>query len=117
MSKRDLIEKLRPLPPESLVPVGWVLELAGEQDGEQPVGDYTIPEAATIAKRSASTVRSWCASGELEGAYRFRSREWRIPPSALERFLEQQREGKRPARDSGPVDLGSWRQHRKDDAA
>ena len=56
-------ETLRELPPESLVPVGWVLDLAGKNEPE-PIGDYRLEEVGKIVGRTVSNVRSWCNSGQ-----------------------------------------------------
>ncbi|SRR5712692_2830650 len=110
------------LPPGSAVPVPreWLLELL---DGSADVGtpptltaDLTCREAGTLLGRSASTVRTWLESGELEG-YKQRAREWRVTPGAIERFRERER-ARGPGQASGPpkdgprgrpVDLGAWR--------
>jgi excisionase family DNA binding protein len=114
------------LPAGSAVPVPreWLLELldgtlaAGADVGNPPTltADLTCREAGTLLGRSASTVRTWLESGELEG-YKQRAREWRITPGAIERFRELERaRGATPASAppkggprGRPVDLGAWR--------
>ena len=74
----------------------------------------TLPEIAASVGRSVSTVRSWCGSGRIEGAFRLNGREWRVPAESLEQFLEaQQHPGCRtaPSKELG-ADLGAWRQLR-----
>ena len=74
----------------------------------------TLPEVAASVNRSVSTVRSWCGSGRIEGAFRLNGREWRVPAESLRRFLEaQQHPGCPipPSKESG-ADLGAWRQLR-----
>ena len=44
--------------------------------------DMTVAEVAELLKRAPATVRGWCATGELPGAYRLLGREWRIPSAA-----------------------------------
>ena len=62
-------------------------ELLGEtpgRDAHAPVPvDLTVAEVATRFGRRSSTVRLWVERGAFPGAYRFRGREWRIPPAAL----------------------------------
>jgi excisionase family DNA binding protein len=72
----------------------------------EPLTDLTVPEAAEIVLRKPSTVRGWCASGELR-AYRFQGREWRITRAALREFQDQQSKGDDL---DGDDDLSSWRQ-------
>ena len=75
--------------------------------------DLTLDEAAEKVGRAVSTVRGWCASGELGGAYKLQGRDWRIPPAALQAFLRAQHEDKGTHIPSGrKVDLGSWREVR-----
>lgn len=100
----SLRDSLAALPGDALVPVAWVREKLGETDGE-PITDLTVAQAAAKLDRSESCVRGWCADGELD-AYKFRDREWRIPPEALRAFMRQDQD--RPSSD--PVNLSSWRQ-------
>ena len=79
-----------------------------EQTSSEPQGfDLTVQDAADLLGRAPSTVRGWCSSGVLPGAYRLRGREWRIPRSSLDSL--------RPDRDHRPTlnrrepDLGAWR--------
>ncbi|MBA3497088.1 MAG: helix-turn-helix domain-containing protein [Gemmatimonadales bacterium] len=102
------------LPPELAIAL-----LAGSSDAAAPPAaqgaDVTIADLATRFGRSPSTVRGWLEHGRFPGAYRFRSREWRIPPAGLDAFEKQERsraqagsEPTRPAR-SRPADLSAWR--------
>jgi excisionase family DNA binding protein len=84
---RRIVEALPPgaavsLPRDQLA--AWV-----GADEPPPLTDLTVAEAAEILGRRPSTVRGWCASGELR-AYRFRSREWRIPHSAIRELQDRQ---------------------------
>jgi hypothetical protein len=81
-----------------------------------PPADFTVKGLAERLDRNASTVRAWCEAGQLEGAYRFQRREWRIPIAAVLAFEERSRrarvprEAMRPAQCGGePADLGAWR--------
>lgn len=58
--------------------------------------DLTVQQVADKYGRAASTVRSWITSGRLVGAYRFRGKEWRLPPEALRTFEEAERSGGLP---------------------
>ena len=109
MSDAHLRHLLGQLPPDAQVPAGWVLE---HLDGAAE--DLTLDQVAEKVGRAVSTVRGWANSGELEGAYRLRGREWKIPAVTLQRFLEGERsgEGKSLVRARGPVNLSSWRKHR-----
>ncbi|MFG1691134.1 helix-turn-helix domain-containing protein [Gemmatimonadota bacterium] len=111
MSKNTWLDGL---PDDALLPVKFIREQLG--DAEDVEVDLTLEGVAEKVGRSISTVRGWCSSEKLKGAYRMNGREWRIPPASLEAYLDGQREGKREPRrrDGGPVDLGSWRKHRKD---
>jgi excisionase family DNA binding protein len=72
----------------------------------EPLTDLTVARAAEVLGRRPSTVRGWCASGELR-AYRFRAREWRIPAAAIREFQDHQAEAEHD--DVGGADLGGWR--------
>jgi excisionase family DNA binding protein len=52
--------------------------------------DLTVREVAELISRSPTTVRAWIRSKQLR-AYRFRRKEWRIPPAALTEFIENQK--------------------------
>jgi excisionase family DNA binding protein len=73
----------------------------------EPLADLTVQEIAEIVGRRPSTVRGWCAAGELR-AYRFRGREWRIPATALREF--QDREADPGDLDGDDDDLSGWRE-------
>jgi len=86
------------LPNEALLPVSWLRsQLIGQVDNSP---QCTLPTDVTVAivadelGRADSTVRSWCRTGQLPGAYRLRGREWRIPASALAAFFANQRSGR-----------------------
>ena len=120
----NLADRLRLMPPGSLVPAEWVLaELEGESGIAANTGeaanraDLTLEQASEQVKRSVSTVRGWCASGAVAGAYKLNGRDWRIPPAALRNYLDAQASG---AKANGPrtragraPDVGGWRKLRK----
>lgn len=80
---------------------------------DDPLVDMTVVEVAGRLGRSPSTVRGWCGSGALKGAYRLRGREWRVPRARLQEFLEHEatrREERKGAREADErVDIGAWR--------
>lgn len=91
-----------------------LLALAAEQEMPQPAqapAEMTVETIAAEMNRAPSTVRGWLERGEIEGAYRFRGREWRVPRAAFEAFKVR---GGAPAPtvDAKPetrADLSSWR--------
>lgn len=99
------------------LPIAAVREWLDQEQSLEPddaLVDMTVVDVAERLGRSPSTVRGWCGSGALSGAYRFRGREWRIPPAALKAFLDREAEVRRDRRNedrgaSEQVDLGSWR--------
>jgi excisionase family DNA binding protein len=94
--------------------VHWVRELIAtmETDDTEPLADLSADQVAKALGRCPSTIRGWCASGQLQG-YKLRGREWRVTREALRAYQDAQRQntiengkGFRP----GPeVDLGAWR--------
>jgi excisionase family DNA binding protein len=80
---------------------------APEQTSEAQGFDLTAQDAAALLDRSASTVRGWCASGVLPGAYRLQGREWRIPRGALASLRPNGKDEPRMQRRQ--PDLGAWR--------
>jgi hypothetical protein len=53
--------------------------------------DFTVAQIAARFGRHPSTVRGWCDAGLIRGAYKFMSKEWRIPVESLPSFEESQR--------------------------
>ena len=108
---------LEPTAPLTL-PAGWLCELLEAARASLASHDLTVEAAAQLLKRKPSTVRGWCAAGDLPGAYR-RGRAWYIPRAALERprAPEPVRSTPEPVRSTPePVrstpGLGDWRQVR-----
>jgi excisionase family DNA binding protein len=97
--RADLASRLAGLPPETLVPVGWLLAQLGDEGEEAPgVGrDLTVEEVAALVGRSPSTVRVWLETERLRG-YRLGGRSWRVPAAAVTEFRAQQPTGKGAAR-------------------
>ena len=113
---RELREIVRNMPPEGSVtlPVTWLRDLLDAEGDSFPMRLLNLDEAAVIVGRSSSTIRTWCNSGALGGAFKLSGRTWRIPEADLRRFLERQQSVERqPAtvRADGPVDLSAWRKH------
>ena len=107
----DVRERLRALPPGSLVPVAWVLELLG--DGVDapsrtpgPAVDLNVADIALLFKKRPSTVRAWIERGDFPGSYKLQNKEWRVPRAAIEAFQKSQQ----AAADDG--DLSEWRRSR-----
>lgn len=76
-----------------LVPREWLLLVVGEGTAAGSVEvDLTIAEVAALFNRAPSTIRGWCESKLLPGAYRNRGREWRIPRAAVRAYQEQERQ-------------------------
>jgi excisionase family DNA binding protein len=107
LSLRDRLRRIvEALPSGSAVtlPRDQLAEWVGA-DEPPPLTDLTVPEAAEILGRRPSTVRGWCASGELR-AYKLRGREYRITREALREFQDQEAD---PDLDLGDEDLRSYR--------
>jgi excisionase family DNA binding protein len=107
-----LLERLRAMveaaPPGSLVsiPRDWLADELQLSSPPAVDGDLTISQVSARIGRAPSTVRGWLERGELNG-YRFRGREWRIPPAALQEFVERERgtSPRSPARSA----IADWR--------
>ena len=97
------------------LPVTWLRDLLDAEGESSGVGRLlTLEEAGELVGRSSSTIRTWANSGQLDGAFKLQNRSWRIPESAVQRFIERQQsvEHEPPTvRNSRPVDLGDWRKH------
>ena len=118
---RDLALAVEGVPDGGSVtlPVTWLRErLRLDGPEENVVVDLTVEQAAKKLGRSPSTVRNWLAAEEIPGAYRFKGREWRIPPSALERFLDKQRTAPQATATTvgaRALALDEWRKHLAND--
>lgn len=118
-----LVRYARELPAGTVLPVPREVVLALADGADSPEArptavDFTVADLAARFGRSRSTVRMWLEAGKVEGAYRFRNREWRVPARALAAFEESERvsAGKTPPRRgkvlgrvSEVVDLSDWR--------
>ena len=92
---------IRTTDPDGTVTVRWLARLAGlehllpAEETETPdpftTPDLTVPDVAERFDKAESTVRDWCRAGRFDGAYRLNDREWRIPPAAVDAFIEAQR--------------------------
>jgi len=104
------------------LPVDWLrsqLGMSSVSMAPQPVPgdddsvkDMSVDDVAELVGRKSSTVRGWCASGQLQG-YRQNNREWRVTPAALDEFRSRQREAQTRASTvaprKAPPRLDSWR--------
>jgi predicted DNA-binding transcriptional regulator AlpA len=113
----SLREALARLPGDALVPVAWIRERLGAKPSEVARDRLlTVAEVAAHCARATSTVRAWCASGELPDAFKLNGVAWRVPESAVRKFLADQRKSSRSAgRALGrvrPIDPGEWRKAR-----
>ncbi len=111
-----LRDALAALPDDALVSVGWVRTQLDAEENEAAGREVllTVRQVAERYERSESTVRGWCASGELSGAFKLHRAAWRIPESALEDFDVRQQLGSR-SRALGraeSTDLAKWRHGR-----
>jgi excisionase family DNA binding protein len=108
-------------PPDATVPVRWLGELlAADSDtpsiapAESPVVDLSVAEVAQRFRKGPSTIRQWCQSGELAGAYRLHGKGWRVPLSAIEAMQRAQASKHATMATSKQApsdDLGAWRAH------
>ena len=74
-------------------------------------GDMTLDEVATEVGRAVGTIRTWCNSKRIDGAYRLNGRDWRIPQAALRKFLDAQGRGETQDQvRNGDADWDDWRQ-------
>ena len=123
---RNIVEVLQemvaPMPAGAAVvlPVDWLrstLDTAFNQPAPavrhgQSSSDLSVIEVAKMVGRKPSTVRGWCAAGQLDG-YRLNGRDWRVTHAALQAFLQGQRKGTEPAtrteRRRATLALGAWR--------
>ena len=101
------------MPPGSSVvlPADWLRgELLAEDDNDDGIlGDLTLVQVADALDRSVSTIRTWCNSNRMVGAYKL-GRSWRIPRAALDSLRNGPVEAPTPL--SRDADLGAWRKAR-----
>lgn len=121
MIDNPLLERLRreleAIPPGALLPRDWLLERLSENsaaassaEGSAPLVDLSVPDLATLFGKRPSTVRAWLERGDFPGAYKLQGKEWRVPPSGVHAFQNQQRleTGDNRPRDAVPR-LSDWR--------
>lgn len=116
-----IVERLRAIvegmPPDGAVtlPVAFLTGLIESEGAEPGMGKLlTLGDVAEIAGRSVSTIRSWCNSGQIAGAFRLQGRDWRIPAADLQRFIERQQSAEYElptVHDAGSVDIEGWQKH------
>ncbi len=101
--------------PGSLLPRDWLLQqiqaIADPVVGDE-LANLSIEDAGQVLDRSTSTVREYCRSGLLPGAYRQRGREWRIPRGAIRAFQRSEAvpKARPPLLKTEEIDLGAWRE-------
>src|SRR5438552_1252344 len=95
MTLEDLRELAARLPTESSVtlPRDALLEAVGEPSRLQPSIGLTVAELAARFHRASSTVRGWVEAGRFPEAFKLEGRDWRVPESSVDAFLETQRHG------------------------
>ena len=98
---------------EATIPAREVLRRLPPTDPNEAhhVGsDMTLEQVASEVGRATSTVRTWCNSERLTGAYRLCGRDWRIPQAALRKLLDAQgRENARIQVQNGQGEWDDWR--------
>lgn len=108
---------LSQLPDGALVPVQWVRRHLDAEQTEAAGREVllTVRQVAERYERSESTVRGWCARGELSSAFKLHRTAWRIPESALEDFDARQLRGSRSRAlgQAESADLATWRHGRR----
>lgn len=69
--------------------------------------ELVISDAAKSLRTSRASVRQWCESGLIDGAYQLPNGHWRIPPAAVELLKRDGMPTKRRGRkkQSPPSDL------------
>lgn len=103
------------LPDEGAItlPVGWLRGLLRTDAPPEQRTDLTVAEMAGELGRATSTVRGWLGKGLLPEAYRLHGREWRVPRTAFQEFIDRERRGGGVRRtrdeDCQAVDLSAWR--------
>ncbi len=92
-------EVLRRLPPTDV------------NEAQGVCGDMTLDEVASEVGRAVSTVRTWCNSARIAGAYRLNGRDWRVPQAALRKFLDAQGRGEDQHEvQNGETDWNAWKE-------
>lgn len=104
----SLATLLANLPDEALIPVGWVRARLAQPLPVETIGDLSCSDVAEALKRKPGTIRGWCHSGQLEGAYLLHGKDWKIPRESLRAYLDKQSKGL-SRHDDAAVDLGAWR--------
>lgn len=83
------------LPPGAIVTVRaeWIAELVADLSVPETGAevDLTAGEVGRLLGRDEKTVAGWCRAGAIEGAYKLRGREWRVPRASLRAFQEGHR--------------------------
>lgn len=121
MIANPLLERLRgeleAMPQGALLPRDWLLERlsdhsapASSAEGSTLRVDLSVLDLANLFGKQPSTVRAWLERGDLPGAYKLQGKEWRVPPSGVDAFQNQQRSETRKNRPrGGSPRLSDWR--------
>ncbi len=116
MAIDELRRLLGQLPPEAMIPAGWLLDRLETGDAQESgITDLTVEEVAARYSRTPAAIRAWCRDGWLPGAYRLQGREGRIPATALQELRRGHGPEPRPRPTPSrrrPADLGAWRTER-----
>ena len=96
---------------QATIPAAEVLKrLPDGVDSPRAAGDMTLEQVANEVGRATSTVRTWCNSNRIAGAYRLNGRDWRIPQASLRKFLDEQGRGATQNEiQNGEGEWDSWR--------
>lgn len=96
------------LPAGTAIPVlrEALLDLLRSEGEAPPLVDLSVLDVATLLKRKASTVRGWCASGIIPGAYRLHGREWRVPQVGLQTLFRSQSDSFKQFQEGGLDEIG-----------
>ncbi len=93
------------------VPARWLLELLQGPPERPVVADLTCAAFGALIDRSPSTVRAWCETGTVPGAWKLRGKEWRIPARAVAELQAHQANGSDQPAVTAQPGLGDWRTH------
>lgn len=81
-------------PPGSVIPlpVDTIKQWLNDYPANDPLKDFEVEEIADLEKRSPVTIRNWCRTGIIPGAYKLNKKTWKIPKASYQRFKENQQQ-------------------------
>lgn len=90
------------------------LPLVADGAGGDDLAALDVEAAGKALGRSSSTIRDYCRSGLLEGAYKQRGKQWKVPRPAIAAFHRREFEdaeaaAKTTCNGKGTTDLSAWR--------